>query len=90
MRRLICLLPALCLLALLPACEGDPRAQGITGPFPDGVRESSLTQNRAKADLREDNPGMANDALGDSQYVPLLRPRSSAGITGGRYFGYNY
>jgi hypothetical protein len=87
MRRLTRFLP---LLALLTACEGDPRASGITGPFPDGVQATTLSQNKARADLRNDNPGLEADPLGNSQYVPMLRPRSSAGITGGRYFGYNY
>jgi hypothetical protein len=90
MRRLTRLLPFLCLLAMLTACEGDPRASGITGPFPDGVQANTLSQSRARADLLTDNPGLDSDPLGNSQYVPMLRPRSSAGITGGRYFGYNY
>lgn len=94
-------LPALALLALLSAglaaCAGDPRDVGITGPYPDGVQANTLTQAKSKADVDNDiqgvgrnAPGIGEGALSSSQYVPLLRPKSTAGITGGRYFGYNY
>ena len=97
-------LPSLSVLVLLSAglvaCAGDPRDAGITGPYPDGVQANTLTQNRSKADMETDSPGIgatrsgipgvADGALSNSQYVPLLRPKSAAGVTGGRYFGYNY
>lgn len=86
---------ALALLALFSAgalagCAGDPRDAGITGPYPDGVQANTLTQAKAKSDLDNDVGASGGNTLSSSQYVPLLRPKSSAGVTGGRYFGYNY
>ena len=85
----------LALLALLSAgalaaCAGDPRDAGITGPFPGGVQANTLTQPKSKTDLDNDVGASGGNTLSSSQYVPLLRPRSNAGVTGGRYFGYNY
>jgi len=82
------------LACLLGACTADPRDMGITGPFPDGVVENTLTQNRSRADLsadqNADTPGIGGDALSNFRYVPALRPNASTGIAGPRYFGYNY
>lgn len=83
------LFAVLCVSALT-ACAGDPRDAGITGPYPDGVQANTLTQPKSKTDLDSDAGVSGGTTLSSSQYVPLLRPRSSAGVTGGRYFGYNY
>ena len=78
------------LAVVLSGCAGDPRESGITGPYPDGVQTITLTQARAREDVRTDQPGIGGEALSHYHYVPSLRPRSESGVAGQRYYGYNY
>lgn len=72
---------------VLSACEGDPAAYGITGPFPEGVTAVTLTRALPRMETLDDTPGVRVDAA--DRYAATARQRGTATATR-RYYGYDH
>lgn len=76
-------------LLALSACEGDPAAYGITGPFPEGVAPVTLTRALPRLETSDDTPGVRVDAA--DRYAATARQRATASATATRrYYGYDH